>query len=290
MQRNQTAAASILPRLIINPELVTRVLVGFIRDAVAKAGLTRCVVGLSGGIDSAVSAALAANALGPENVIAIRMPAAESSNASLEDAGAVIEKLEIPYVDIMISEMAAPLEKRFPKMDQLRKGNIYARLRMLALYDQSAAYGGLVLGTSNKSEMLLGYSTIYGDSAAALQPIADLYKFQIRQLARYLEIPPVILNKAPSADLWVGQTDEEELGFAYDLADALLYLFVDERYSVLEVVDCGFEKEFVEQFWERVKQNHFKRTMPNIAKLSRRTIGHDFLYLRDYTSRPGRLD
>ena len=290
MQRNQTAASSILPRLTINPELVTRVLVGFIRDAVAKAGLTRCIVGLSGGIDSAVSAALAANALGSENVIAARLPAAESSEASFEDAGAVIEKLDLPHVDITISEMAAPLEKQFPEMGRLRKGNIYARLRMLTLYDQSAANDGLVLGTSNKTEMLLGYSTIYGDSAAALQPIADLYKFQIRQLARYLEIPPVILSKAPSADLWVGQTDEEELGFAYDVADALLYLLVDERYSVLEVVDCGFEKEFVEQFWERVKQNHFKRTMPNIAKLSRRTIGHDFLYLRDYTSRPGHLD
>ena len=147
-----------------------------------------------------------------------------------------------------------------------------------------------MLGTSNKTEMLLGYSTIYGDSAAALQPIADLYKYQIRQLAAALELPPVFLSKAPSADLWEGQTDEGELGFTYHLADALLYLLGDERFSVEEGAALGFAGDFVRRFWERVKQQHYKRTMPNIAKLSRRSIGHDFLYLRDYSGRPGRLE
>ncbi len=290
MQRNWTAAAHILPRLSIHPGLASRVLQGFIRDALAKAGVSRCVVGLSGGIDSAVSAALAVRALGRKRVLAIRMPAAETVSASMDDAAAVSEALGLPFMDVSIAEMAEPLLKRFPEMDRLRKGNVFARLRMLVLYDQSAACAGLVLGTSNKTEMLLGYSTVYGDGAAALQPIADLYKHQIRQMATHLEIPQPILEKAPSADLWVGQTDEEELGFSYDVADALLYLLVDERYSVAEAIDCGFEPTFVEHFWQRVKQNHYKRTMPNIAKLSRRTVGHDFLYLRDNTGRPGRLE
>lgn len=164
-----------------------------------------------------------------------------------------------------------------------------ARMRMVTLYDQSVEWGGLVMGTSNKTEFLLGYSTIYGDSGVALHPIADLYKYQVRQLSRALGVPSVIIDKAPSADLWEGQTDEDELGFTYDEADQVLYLLVDERYTVDEVAQEGFDLDFVVRIWERVKANHYKRTMPNIAKLSKRTIGHDFLYLRDYTGRHGRL-
>jgi NAD+ synthase len=156
---------------------------------------------------------------------------------------------------------------------------------MLMLYDKSAEWGGLVMGTSNKTEFLLGYSTIYGDSGVALQPIADLYKAQVRQLAKAVGVPQPILDKAPSADLWAGQTDEGELGFTYDDVDQLLYLLVDERYTVEEAVEEGFERKFVENVWRRVKANHYKRTMPNVAKLSTRTIGHDFLYLRDWTGR-----
>ncbi len=170
-------------------------------------------------------------------------------------------------------------------MDRVRKGNVMARLRMAVLYDQSAARGGLVMGTSNKTEFLLGYTTIYGDSGVALQPIADLYKYQIRQMARALGVPETVINKPPSADLWTGQTDEGELGFTYDHVDQVLYLLVDERYTIDEVVDEGFDRDFVVNVWERVKNNHYKRTMPNVAKLSNRTIGHDFLYLRDYTGR-----
>ena len=279
----------VLPRLRINTDLATRILTGFIRDSITKAGMTRAVIGLSGGIDSAVSAYLAAAALGAENVLALRMPYATSSAESLSDAEAVIEDLSLPNLTISISEMADPLIERFPDMSPLRRGNIMARLRMIALYDQSVAWGGLVMGTSNKTEFLLGYSTIYGDSGVALHPIADLYKFQVRLMARHLAAPRSIINKPPSADLWAGQTDEAELGFSYDEADQVLFLLVDERYTVEEVAAEGFDRNFVNQIWERVKANHYKRTMPNIAKLSKRSIGHDFLYLRDYTGRAGRV-
>ena len=279
----------ILDRLKINTELATRILTGFIRDSITKAGMSRAVIGLSGGIDSALSAYLAATALGAENVLALRMPYKTSSADSLNDAEAVIEDLGLPNQTLAISEMADPMIERFPDMSKLRRGNIMARMRMVTLYDQSMAWGGLVMGTSNKTEFLLGYSTIYGDSGVALHPIADLYKCQVRQLARSLGVPRVIIEKPPSADLWVGQTDEAELGFTYDEADQVLMLLVDERYTAEEVAAEGFEREFVARIWERVKANHYKRTMPNIAKISKRSIGHDFLYLRDYTGRAGRV-
>ena len=280
---------SILPRLTINPELATRILTGFIRDSITKAGMSRAVIGLSGGIDSAVSAYLSARALGAENVLALRMPYRTSSAESLSDAEAVIEDLGVEQLTVSISAMADPLIERFPQMTDLRKGNVMARMRMITLYDQSMAWGGLVMGTSNKTEFLLGYSTIYGDSGVALHPIADLYKVQVRQMAGYLGVPNSIIEKPPSADLWVGQTDEDELGFTYDEADQVLFLLVDERYTVDEVAEEGFDRDFVVKIWERVKANHYKRTMPNIAKLSKRSIGHDFLYLRDYTGRAGRV-
>lgn len=283
------SAKPILPRLDINTKLAARILTGFIRDSVAKAGMTRAVIGLSGGIDSAVSAYLSAAALGAENVLALRMPYRTSSPESLNDAQLVIEDLRLPQLTVPISEMADALIKRFPEMNRLRRGNIMARARMTALYDQSVAWGGLVMGTSNKTEFLLGYSTIYGDSGVALHPIADLYKYQVRQMARDLGLPRSIIDKPPSADLWVGQTDEDELGFSYDDADQVLFLLVDERYTADEVAAEGFDRNFVVKIWERVKANHYKRTMPNIAKLSKRSIGHDFLYLRDYTGRHGRV-
>lgn len=276
---------NLLHRLDINTALARKMLTGFIHDQIEKAGMTRAVIGLSGGIDSALSAYLAAEALGGENVLAVRMPYRTSSESSLLDAEKVIETLHLPTVTLPITEMADPLINQFPHMSSIRKGNIMARLRMVILYDQSVEFGGLVMGTSNKTEFLLGYSTIYGDSGVALQPIADLYKYQVRQLARALDVPKTIIDKAPSADLWEGQTDEGELGFTYEAVDQVLYLLVDERYTVDEVVDEGFERGFVDNVWRRVKANHYKRTMPNIAKLSKRSIGHDFLYLRDWTGR-----
>lgn len=276
---------NILHRLDINTDLARRILSGFIRDQIEKAGMNGAVIGLSGGIDSALSAYLSADALGPENVLAVRMPYSTSSQASLTDAEAVIEDLGLPSITVPISDMADALITQFPDMSNIRKGNIMARMRMVVLYDQSAARGLLPMGTSNKTEFLLGYSTIYGDSGVALHPIADLYKYQVRQLATALGVPRPIIDKPPSADLWEGQTDEGELGFTYNDVDQVLYLLVDERYTVAEVIAEGFEESFVEQVWRRVKANHYKRTMPNVAKLSRRTIGHDFLYLRDWVGR-----
>jgi len=280
-----TPHTDITPRLRINTDIARRMVVGFIQDQMMKAGVTRAVIGLSGGIDSALSAYLSAEALGAENVLAVRMPYKTSSEDSLNDAESVIQALGLSTLTVPITEMADPLIERFPDMSNVRKGNIMARLRMTILYDQSAAWGGLVMGTSNKTEILLGYSTIYGDSGVALQPIGDLYKTQIRELAAALNVPQTIIDKPPSADLWVGQTDEGELGYTYAEVDQLLYLLVDERYTIDEAVDEGFARAFVEGVWQRVKSNHYKRTMPNVAKLSLRTMGHDFLYLRDFTGR-----
>jgi NAD+ synthase len=272
-----------LSRLKINTALAREILVNFIREEVYSNGFERAVIGLSGGIDSALSAFLAAEALGPEHVLALRMPYQSSSEGSLLDAAKVIEQLGLKHDTVEITPMVQPLIDRYPEMSRLRQGNIMARQRMIILYDQSAAFGGLVVGTSNKTEYLLGYSTLYGDSAVAFQPIADLYKNQVRQLAAAMDVPQSILSKAPSADLWQGQTDEGELGYTYDEADQLLYLLVDERYTTREAIAAGFEEAFVTDVWTRVRKNHYKRTMPNVAKISRRTIGHDFLYLRDWT-------
>ena len=268
--------------LTINPELATQILTGFIKSEITRAGFSRAVIGLSGGIDSAVSCYLAARALGPENVLAVRMPYKTSSADSLEDAMLVIEDTGVQHKTIEITPMAEPLIEQIPENDSVRSGNVMARMRMIVLYDQSEAFNGLVVGTSNKTEILLGYSTIYGDSAAAINPLGDLYKTQLRQLAADLGVPEAVIDKAPSADLWAGQTDESELGFTYAEADRLLYLLVDQRYSPEECVEAGFDEGFVREVVRRIQRNHYKRIMPPIAKLSNRTIGYDFLYLRDW--------
>ncbi|MDX2078259.1 MAG: NAD+ synthase [bacterium] len=272
----------ILHRLTINTTLAEKILTGFIADQIQKVNAKGAVLGLSGGIDSALSAYLSAKALGAENVLAVRMPYKTSSQASLTDADLVIEALGIQHITVPITDIADALISQFPDMSNVRKGNIMARSRMIVLYDQSAEHGLLPMGTSNKTEFLLGYSTLYGDSGVAMHPIADLYKYQVRQLARAMNIPAPVIDKAPSADLWEGQTDEGELGFTYNDVDQVLFLLVDARYTVDEVIDEGFDRAFVEKVWKRVKANHYKRTMPNVAKVSQRTIGHDFLYLRDW--------
>jgi NAD+ synthase len=210
------------------------------------------------------------------------MPYKTSAQDSLDDAQQVIDALGIQSLTVPITEMVDPLFERFLGMENRRKGNIMARERMIILFDQSEAFHGLVVGTSNKTEILLGYSTWYGDSACAINPIGDLYKAQVRELAQAMGVPKSIIEKAPSADLWAGQTDEGELGFTYDQADQILYLLIDQRYTPQEVVDASFREEFVKAILQRVRRNQFKRILPPIAKLSNRTIGYDFLYLRDW--------
>ncbi len=268
--------------LSINTNLARQILTGFIKTEVTRAGFSRAVVALSGGIDSALSCVLAVEALGATNVLAVRMPYKSSSPDSLEDAQKMIEKLGIPSLTLPITDMVDPLLEELPEMSKIRKGNIMARARMIVIFDQSEAFKGLVIGTSNKTEILLGYSTVYGDSACALNPIGDLYKTQVRQLSRALAIPDAIIDKPPSADLWAGQTDEDELGFTYEEVDKLLYLLVDHRYSPRECVESGFSEEFVHKVVGRIRKNQFKRMLPPIAKLSNRTVGYDFLYLRDW--------
>ncbi len=268
--------------LSINTDLVRKILTGFIHSEITRAGFSRAVVGLSGGIDSALSCTLAAEALGPENVLAVRMPYRTSSADSLEHAQLVIDALGVQSITIPITELVEPLLNRFPEMNHMRRGNIMARTRMVVLYDQSEAFKGLVVGTGNKTEIMLGYSTLYGDAAYALNPIGDLYKAQVRQLSTAMDIPAVIIQKPPTADLWAGQTDESELGFTYEEADQLLYLLVDLRYTPAECIDAGFNEKFVHTVVERVRRNQFKRILPPIAKLGSRTVGYDFLYLRDW--------
>lgn len=268
--------------LTIDTRLAHKILTGFLRSEITRHGFERAVIGVSGGIDSALSCFLAAEALGPENVLAVRMPYKTSSPQSLDHAQMVIEQLGVQSLTVSITEMADPLFLRFPNAGNRRRGNIMARLRMIILYDQSEAFNGLVVGTGNKTEILLGYTTLYGDSACALNPIGDLYKTQVRQLANDLGVPEAIIQKPPSADLWSGQTDEGELGFTYAEVDKLLYLLVDERYKPEDCIAAGFEEEFVHQVVKRVQQNHYKRVLPPVAKLTNRTVGYDFLYLRDW--------
>jgi len=268
--------------LTINTDVARQILTGFLRSEVTRVGYSRAVIGLSGGIDSALSCVLAVEALGAENVLAVRMPYKSSSADSLAHADLLIKQLQIPNKTVEITDMVEPLFASDMEMTKLRKGNIMARERMIVLYDQSEVFKGLVIGTSNKTEILLGYSTQFGDAASAMNPLGDLYKTQIRQLSRAMNIPAPIIDKAPSADLWDGQTDESELGFTYEQVDQLLYLMIDQRYSPRECVEAGFDELFVNAVLKRIQRNQYKRMQPPIAKLSNRTIGYDFLYLRDW--------
>ena len=268
--------------LSINTDLAREILAGFIKSEITRVGMSRAVIGLSGGIDSALSLVLAVDALGKDNVLAVRMPYKASSKDSLDHAQVLIDQLGVPSKTIEITDMVEPLFTLNPDMSKLRKGNIMARERMIVIYDQSEVFKGLVVGTSNKTEILLGYSTLYGDSANALNPIGDLYKTQVRQLSRAMNIPSPIVDKPPSADLWEDQTDEGELGFTYSEADKLLYFLVDQRYSPQEAIEAGFDEKFVNAVTTRIRRNQFKRMQPPIAKISNRTIGYDFLYLRDW--------
>jgi NAD+ synthase len=269
--------------LDLNCETVRKILIGFIENEVRKAGFERVVVGLSGGVDSALSAFLAAEALGPQNVWGILMPYRTSNPESAEHATLVVRALGINSLTVDITPMVDAYLAVFPDMDQVRRGNKMARERMTILFDHSAGLRALVLGTSNKTELLLGYGTLYGDMASAVNPLGDLYKTQIRQLARHLQVPAVIVDKQPSADLWVGQTDEAELGFTYAEVDRVLHLLVDQRYEVTDLIgEESCDEKFVRAVSRKIQASQYKRRLPVIAKVSSRTIDRDFRYPRDW--------
>ena len=253
-------------------------LIKFLEYEVKKTALTRVVVGLSGGIDSAVVAVLAHEVFG-NDLSCIMMPSQYSSDNSLDDATLLSKKFELNTKTISIQPLLKAYESNIDN-NNLRKGNFSARMRMAILFDESAKQGALVLGTSNKSELLLGYGTIYGDLASAINPIGDLYKSEIFEFASYLGVVDEIISKPPSADLFEGQSDEADLGYSYAQLDKVLSDMVDKRLSKDELYTI-YNAKLVDMVVSKVYANQFKRKMPLIAKISSRTIGHDFLYPRD---------
>jgi NAD+ synthase len=268
-------------RLELNAPLAEAVLTSFIRDAVETSGTQGVVVGLSGGVDSSLSAALAARALGPERVHGFLLPYRTSSPESERDARAVAEHLGIPHRVIDISPMVDAYFEMEPDAPAERRGNKMARERMTILFDQAKKLDALVLGTSNKTEILLGYSTVFGDNASSLNPLGDLYKHQIWQLSRHLGLPAEVIDKAPSADLWPGQTDEGELGFSYETADEVLYLLFDLGLRPEELAARGYEERVVQRIVSLEQRFRFKRRLMLIARLSGSAVNLDQEIPRD---------
>ena len=270
--------------LAIDTSVARRVITEFIRGQLRQAGFEKLVLGLSGGIDSALVAYLSAEAIGAERLLCVLMPYRTSSEASLVDARSVVDALGCASEIVDISPMVDAYFDADPDATPLRRGNYMARQRMAVLYDRSVTWGGLVVGTGNKTESLIGYTTLFGDSACAFNPIGDLYKSQVRQVSHDIGVPEAIIRKAPSADLWPGQTDETEAGFSYPELDRLLFWRIDKRRSVDEVVALGFDRAMIERVDRMVAGAEFKRQVPPIAKLGPRTAGVDYLYPR---RRPG---
>jgi NAD+ synthase len=271
----------VLDRLSLHAPLAVAVLTSFIRDAVETSGTSGVVIGLSGGIDSSLAAALAARALGPERVHGFLLPYRTSSPESVSDARRVAEHLGVPHRLIEISPMVDAYFALEPDADAGRRGNKMARERMTILFDQAKKLGALVLGTSNKTEILLGYSTVFGDNASSLNPLGDLYKHQVWQLSRHLGLPEQVVAKRPSADLWPGQTDEDDLGFDYATADEVLWLLFDEGLTPDEVVERGYEERVVQRIVRLERQFRFKRRLMLIARLSGSAVNLDQEIPRD---------
>jgi NAD+ synthase len=276
--------------LLIDTTVARRIIGEFIRGQLRQAGFERVVLGLSGGIDSALVAYLLAEAIGAERLLCLLLPYRSSSPASRADAEEVVARLGcesrlIEITPIVDGYFAATLGGE--EVAALRLGNFAARARMAVLYDQSVVWRGLVAGTGNKTEALLGYTTIFGDNASAFNPIGDLYKSQVRQLAAEMGVPDAILRKPPTADLWPGQTDEAEVGFSYEHVDRLLYWMVDRRRGDEQLVAMGFAADDVRRVQQLIAGSEFKRQTPPVAKLTLRTPGVDYLYPR---RRPGPAD
>ncbi len=272
------------PDLAIDAEWTCRILEGFVRSETRRSGHSRVVVGLSGGLDSTVAAYLATRALGPCSVIGLLLPYRTSSPDSLLDAERVVGALGILAEKVDITPIVDGFVRAAGRVGRVRLGNVMARARMIVLYDRSVEYGALVLGTSNKTELLLGYGTLHGDMASALNPLGDLYKAQVRALGAWLGIPRPILAKTPTADLWPHQSDEAELGVSYEQVDRLLALLVDARVSPKAAASAGFPRRLVERVLERVRRTQFKRRPPVVAKVSVRTVAWDFRYPRDWAT------
>jgi len=258
------------PQWAFDPAMAAEHCGAFIKSTLGAAGVEKLVLGLSGGIDSAVAAGLAVHALGAENVLGIMMPYSSSSAASLTDAEAVAAALGMKTEKVSIAAMADTFLADIPAEDLVRRGNIMARCRMVVLYDRSARDGSLVLGTGNRTEALLGYTTMFGDNACALNPIAELYKTEVRLLSAWLNLPDSVLTKAPSADLWEGQSDEDELGFSYEDVDNLLHAMFDLGKDDEGLVAAGFDLEFVNTVRRRVMGMAFKRRLAPVAEFAGR--------------------
>ncbi len=268
--------------LSLNRQLAVDLLVDFVREETRKFGFEKVVVGLSGGIDSALSAAIATRALGSAGVVPVAMPHADSDPASLTDGQLVADQLGLTLRTIDITEATAALARALATDDRVGLGNVKARVRMTVLFEVSRQESALVLGTSNKTELLLGYGTLFGDMASALNPIGDLYKMQVFALAEEMALSARVREKAPSADLWSGQTDEGELGFSYAEVDEILVRMIDRRATNGALVADGFQLDLVERVRSRVRGAQYKRCPPILAKVGLRTLGTDFLYQRDW--------
>jgi len=240
-------------------------LINFLKDELAKTGLKKVTVGISGGLDSAVVAVLCKEAFG-DNMSGVLMPSQYSSHSSIEDAKELCEKFDIAYE---VVEIAPMVNAYLPNMNhnKLRIGNYSARVRMSVLYDVSARDNSIVVGTSNKSELLLGYGTIFGDVACAINPIGEMYKSDEFEFAQFLNVTNAIITKKPSADLWEGQSDEDDLGYSYKQMDEVLKQIVDKSKTKEEAINAGFDEKLIDMLEYRIKSNAFKGKLPEIANI-----------------------